>query len=332
MSDKQLLNYVLTHEYYHIKRFDSLWKLLFVFALCVHWFNPMAWVMFVLVNRDLELTCDEMVIRRFGTEIKTAYAYSLIGMAEQRSRFTILYNGFSKNAAEERIISIMKTKKLSFISVISAIVLVFVLTAGAMATSAANAARTGGLGITAVSTESGAEKPEAPFSANTQGFKNNWEYLCKLGFLAPDSTSYYQPLYYFNDKWVSIIYDPYVWKGIDYSGVAQFEGSEEFGESTGVRVIRDALSGKITGLSEMSAGEIEEVMATRGIEIEVMEEQNPLSRYEEYIEYEVDTGRDIYMQFGLPISVSPSDKNKFTETEWKDILTKIEKGEIRWEY
>jgi hypothetical protein len=285
--------------------------------------SPAFKILFALVNRDLELTCDEMVLRRFGTEIKTAYAYSLICMAEQRSKLTPFYNGFSKNAAEERIIAIMKTKKTSLIGVISAVALVSALTAGVMAASAApapaGAARADGSSVTAAPTAIGDEKPDAPFSANTQGFKNNWEYLRELGFLALGSTSYDQPLYYFNDQWVSVIYDPYVWNGIDYSGAARFEGSEEFGESTGVRVIRDALSGEITGLSEMSAGEIEEVITAAGIEAI------------EDIEYNADTGNDIYMPFGSIISVSHSDKNKFTETEWKDILAKVEKGEISWE-
>ena len=140
MNDTQLLNYVLTHEYYHIRRYDALWKLLSVIALCVHWFNPMVWVMFILVNRDLELTCDEMVIRRFGAETKTAYAYTLISMIEQRSKFAPLYNGFSKNAAEERIISIMKTRKTNLISMILAVTLVSTLTVGALATAAAESA------------------------------------------------------------------------------------------------------------------------------------------------------------------------------------------------
>lgn len=124
MDDKPLLQYVLTHEYYHIRRFDTLWKLLIACALCIHWFNPMVWVMLILVNRDLELTCDEMVIHHFGTDTKTAYAYSLIGMAEQRNKFAPLYNDFSKNAVEERIVSIMKMKKTSLFGIILAFVVV----------------------------------------------------------------------------------------------------------------------------------------------------------------------------------------------------------------
>jgi len=69
LNDTQLLRYVFTHEYYHIRRFDALWKMIFVFALCIHWFNPMVWVMFILACRDIELTCDEMVIRHFGGRV-----------------------------------------------------------------------------------------------------------------------------------------------------------------------------------------------------------------------------------------------------------------------
>jgi beta-lactamase regulating signal transducer with metallopeptidase domain len=130
MSDKQLLDYVLAHECYHIKRHDALWKIILLLALCVHWFNPMVWVMFVLASRDLELTCDEAVIHRFGTKTKKAYAYMLIGMAEQQGAFAPLYNGFSRNATEERIVSIMKIKKVSRIWTILAIALVSVITIG----------------------------------------------------------------------------------------------------------------------------------------------------------------------------------------------------------
>jgi len=133
LSDRELLSHVLTHEYYHIKRFDALWKLLLVLAVCIHWFNPLVWVMFVLASRDLELTCDELVIRHFGAEKKAAYAYSIIGMAEQRSKFaSLLYNGFSKNAAVERIESIMKMKRKSIISLSVAVVMVTVLAIGTL--------------------------------------------------------------------------------------------------------------------------------------------------------------------------------------------------------
>jgi hypothetical protein len=124
MNDKQLLDYVLTHEYFHIKRCDAIWKMVLLSALCVHWFNPMVWLMFVLASRDLELTCDEAVIYRFGATTKKAYAYMLIGMAEHRGSFAPLYNGFSRNATEERIESIMKIKRPSTLAIVIAALLV----------------------------------------------------------------------------------------------------------------------------------------------------------------------------------------------------------------
>ena len=134
LNDKLSLNYILNHEYYHIKRFDALWKMILLFAVCIHWFNPIMWVMFVLVNRDLELTCDEAVVKHFGGQTKKTYAYMLINMAEHEGAIAPLYSGFSKNATEERIVSIMKMKKTSIIGMVIAFVLVPILTIIALGT------------------------------------------------------------------------------------------------------------------------------------------------------------------------------------------------------
>lgn len=79
-TDETALRYVLEHEFVHIQRFDVLSKLLLIAAVCVHRFNPLVWVMYVLANRDLELSCDETVLRRFGGDIRAAYARVLIRM------------------------------------------------------------------------------------------------------------------------------------------------------------------------------------------------------------------------------------------------------------
>ena len=112
------LEYVLTHEYVHIRRFDSIRKLVLIVVLCVHWFNPLVWVMYVLANRDIELSCDEAVVRFFGENAKAAYARALISMEETRSGLTPLCNNFSKNGIEERIIAIMKIKRTTVFSFI----------------------------------------------------------------------------------------------------------------------------------------------------------------------------------------------------------------------
>ena len=129
------LAYVLAHEYVHIRRFDSIRKLVLIVVLCVHWFNPLVWVMYILANRDIELSCDEAVVRFFGENTKAAYARALISMEETRSGLTPLCNNFSKNAIEERITAIMKIKKTTVFSLVLAGFIV-VGTATAFATSA----------------------------------------------------------------------------------------------------------------------------------------------------------------------------------------------------
>ena len=131
------LRYVLEHEYVHIRRLDMLTKLIMIAAVCIHWFNPLVWVMYILFNRDLELSCDETVVRRFGMDINSVYATALISMEEKKSGLTPLCNSFSKNAIEERIRAIMKIKKTSKFAVIISAVLVICVTGG-FATSASS--------------------------------------------------------------------------------------------------------------------------------------------------------------------------------------------------
>lgn len=134
-NDTLALEYVLGHEYVHIQRFDTATKLFLTLALCVHWFNPLVWVMYILANRDIELSCDETVLRRFGENTKSAYARILVSMEERKNKILPLCNSFSKNAIEERIVAIMKTKKTTIFSLTAAILLVTATTA-AFATSA----------------------------------------------------------------------------------------------------------------------------------------------------------------------------------------------------
>lgn len=102
---------VLCHELAHIKRFDALFKTVVAVCAAVHWFNPMAWVMFVLANRDIELACDETALRR-GKAAPEAYAMSLISVEESRCipRFP-LAGSFAGGKLEERIRGIMTKRK-----------------------------------------------------------------------------------------------------------------------------------------------------------------------------------------------------------------------------
>lgn len=110
LTDEGMRN-VLCHELAHIKRFDALFKTVIAVCAAVHWFNPMAWVMFVLADRDIELACDETALRR-GKAVPEAYAMSLISVEESRCipRFP-LAGSFAGGKLEERVRGVMTKRK-----------------------------------------------------------------------------------------------------------------------------------------------------------------------------------------------------------------------------
>ena len=126
-ENSQQLKYVLLHEYTHICRFDMVTKLIAALALCIHWFNPFVWAMYILFNRDIELSCDESVVRHFGENTKSFYARTLITMEEKKSGLTPLYNSFSRNAIEERIGAIMKIKKITIWILVASVLIIMAI-------------------------------------------------------------------------------------------------------------------------------------------------------------------------------------------------------------
>lgn len=121
------LQYIFLHEYVHICRFDTVTKLISTFALCVHWFNPLVWIMYILYNKDIELACDESVVRLFGETSKKDYSLMLISMEAKKSGLLPFCNNFSKNAIEERITAIMKIKKTTIGLIIGSLTLIVVM-------------------------------------------------------------------------------------------------------------------------------------------------------------------------------------------------------------
>jgi beta-lactamase regulating signal transducer with metallopeptidase domain len=77
--------YILLHEQTHIKRHDPLVKCAAYFILCLHWFNPLVWAAFLLLSADMEMACDEQVVKRLGLKIRCDYALSLVRIASGRS-------------------------------------------------------------------------------------------------------------------------------------------------------------------------------------------------------------------------------------------------------
>ena len=126
LADTAGLACVLEHEYTHIRRFDALRKWLLAAALCLHWFNPCVWLLYVLAGRDMELSCDEAVVRA-GAD-PGGYALTLLDLEEERGRWSPHGSHFSRNATEERIRAIMKRKQISLAALLAVLVVMSIAT------------------------------------------------------------------------------------------------------------------------------------------------------------------------------------------------------------
>lgn len=118
------ITFWLRHELVHIRHHDNLKKVIAHGVLCFHWFNPLVWLMYFLFNRDIELLCDETVVRR-RQESRKDYALALLSMAQQKSIGFQTGLGFGKNAVTERITAVMKFKGMTIKGIVGAALAVF---------------------------------------------------------------------------------------------------------------------------------------------------------------------------------------------------------------
>ncbi|MBR6795986.1 MAG: hypothetical protein IKM53_01385 [Clostridia bacterium] len=119
--------YVLAHERAHIKRFDHLWKPLGFVILCLHWFNILVWFAYALLCRDIELACDERVIRTFGEENKKAYSMALINCSTPKGVLSACPLAFGETGVKARIKSVLNYKKPTFWVIFFAVLAVLAL-------------------------------------------------------------------------------------------------------------------------------------------------------------------------------------------------------------
>ena len=103
--------YILRHEQYHIRRRDHLVKFLSFLALCIHWFNPLVWAAFVLSGKDMEMSCDEAVVRELGEDIRADYSASLLSLATGRRIVAGMPLAFGEGDTGSRIRNLLSWKR-----------------------------------------------------------------------------------------------------------------------------------------------------------------------------------------------------------------------------
>ncbi len=127
LSDEKQLKYVLMHEYIHIRKLDNLLKGISSIAVCIHWFNPLVWVMNKFLSRDIELRCDETLLKNCEGDCRAEYALTLIDLEDKRRRSLAIGTAFAKEPAEERVRAIMKYRKATPSSAVAMILCITML-------------------------------------------------------------------------------------------------------------------------------------------------------------------------------------------------------------
>ena len=126
LSEKER-DYIILHEQHHIRRGDHVFKLLSFIALCLHCFNPLVWIAFILSGKDMEMSCDEAVLRKLGEDIRVDYTASLISLATGKRIIAGTPLAFGEGDTEGRVKNIAKWKKPAVWVIVIAVIVCAVL-------------------------------------------------------------------------------------------------------------------------------------------------------------------------------------------------------------
>lgn len=118
--DENSLEYVIAHEEAHIQRKDHWWKLLGILLLSIHWFHPLVWLSYVLFCRDIELACDEKVIRTLDRHQRADYSQALLLCSTAHKSIAACPPAFGEIGVKERVKSILSYKKPTFWVILAA--------------------------------------------------------------------------------------------------------------------------------------------------------------------------------------------------------------------
>lgn len=110
LSEKEQ-EYIILHEKFHIRRYDHIIKVIAYVALCIHWFNPLVWLSYVLFCKDMEMSCDEAVIKKMGENIKADYSASLLALSKRHYVIGIPVD-FGEGDTKGRIRNLARFRKI----------------------------------------------------------------------------------------------------------------------------------------------------------------------------------------------------------------------------
>jgi len=122
---EQEQKYIILHEQTHVLRYDHIIKIIAFLALVIHWFNPLVWLAFILCTKDMEMSCDESVMKQIDTDIRKEYSASLLSLATGKKIISGAPLAFGGGDTKARIKNVMNYKKTkTWIAAVSMVLVV----------------------------------------------------------------------------------------------------------------------------------------------------------------------------------------------------------------
>lgn len=126
-TEEEQMKYILVHEQAHLKRGDHWWKPLGYMLLAIYWFNPLVWLAYILLCRDIEMACDEKAIKEMNLQEKKAYSDALVSCSMQRRLVMACPLAFGEVGVKERVTKVLSYKKPAFWVIMASIVVCVVM-------------------------------------------------------------------------------------------------------------------------------------------------------------------------------------------------------------
>ena len=241
--DEQDMEHVIAHENAHIRRKDHLWKPFGFLLLTLHWFNPFIWLAYVLLCRDIELACDEKVVKEFDNQQKADYAQALLTCSVNRRMIAACPIAFGEVGVKDRVKSVLNYKKPAFWIIIVA-VLASVIAAVCFLTDPVSEKDTSVLGESD-STEQ--TNPDNPLEKRYElKINDDIEITQDYGVFQTDNTTPYEEL---------------ITKTVDIHAFAQYfdivgdgRGIDDVMEFIGVECLRETETGALYSVHKVEQG------------------------------------------------------------------------------
>lgn len=120
--------HIIAHEKTHMQRIDNLWRIIALIAVCIHWFNPIAWIGFSFFLKDMELSCDETTLKAYDFVKKKEYAEALLSIAGNAQNKDIVHASFGESCIKSRVLHVLAYRRLSILGIAASIIFLLLIT------------------------------------------------------------------------------------------------------------------------------------------------------------------------------------------------------------